>query len=46
MQALADIFLAEEALQVAYEMQAQREAIRAYAASLMGVESVKPVIAF
>ena len=46
MQALADIFLAEEALQVAYEMQAQREAIRAYAASLMGVEPVKPVIAF
>ena len=31
-QALADIFLAEEALQVAYEIRAQQEAIRAYAA--------------
>ena len=46
MQALADIFLAEEALQVAYELQAQREAIRAYAASLMGEELPKPIIAF
>lgn len=45
-QALADIFLAEEALQVAYELQAQQEAIRAYAASLIGVELPKPIIAF
>ena len=45
-QALADIFLAEEALQVAYELRAQQEAIRAYAASLMGRELPKPIIAF
>ena len=45
-QALADIFLAEEALQVAYELQAQQEAIRAYAASLIGEELPKPIIAF
>lgn len=45
-QALADMFLAEEALQVAYELQAQQEAIRAYAASLIGVELPKPIIAF
>ena len=45
-QALANIFLAEEALQVAYELQAQQEAIRAYAASLIGVELPKPIIAF
>ena len=44
--ALADMFLAEEALQVAYELQAQQEAIRAYAASLIGVEMPKPIIAF
>ena len=45
-QALADIFLAEEALQVAYELQAQQEAIRAYAASLEGKALPKPIIAF
>ena len=45
-QALADIFLAEEALQVAYQLQAQQEAVRAYAASLMGQELPKPIIAF
>ena len=45
-QALADIFLAEEDLQVAYELQAQQEAIRAYAASLEGIELPKPIIAF
>lgn len=45
-QALADIFLAEEALQVAYELRAQQEAIRAYAASLTGQELPKPIIAF
>lgn len=45
-QALADMFLAEEALQVAYELQAQQEAIRAYAASLIGEELPKPIIAF
>lgn len=45
-QALADIFLAEEALQVAYQLQAQQEAIRAYAASLTGQEQAKPIIAF
>ena len=45
-QALVDIFLAEEALQVAYELRAQQEAIRAYAASLTGEELPKPIIAF
>jgi len=45
-QALADIFLAEEALQVAYELQAQQEVIRAYAASLIGEKLPKPIIAF
>lgn len=44
-QALVDIFLAEEALQVAYELRAQQEAIRAYAASLTGEELPKPIIA-
>ena len=44
-QALADIFLAEEALQVAYELRAQQEAIRAYAASLTGEEPAKAIIA-
>ena len=44
-QALADIFLAEEALQVAYELRAQQEAIRAYAASLTGEELPKTIIA-
>ena len=45
-QALVDIFLAEEALQVAYELRAQQETIRAYAASLTGRELPKPIIAF
>ena len=45
-QALADIFLAEEALQVAYERRAQQDAIRAYAASIMGEEAPKPIIAY
>ena len=45
-QALVDIFLAEEALQVAYELRAQQEAIRAYAASLTGRELPKRIIAF
>ena len=45
-QALVDIFLAEEALQVAYELRAQQEAIRAYAASLTGQELPRPIIAF
>ena len=45
-QALVDIFLAEEALQVAYELRAQQEAIRAYAASLTGEEPAKAIIAF
>lgn len=44
-QALVDIFLAEEALQVAYELRAQQEAIRAYAASLTWEELPKPIIA-
>ncbi|MCR5779233.1 MAG: hypothetical protein K6G70_01615 [Bacteroidaceae bacterium] len=43
-QALADIYLAEEALQVAYEIRGQQEAIRAYAASLTGEEPAKPII--
>ncbi len=47
-QALADIYLAEAALQVAYQQQAQAEAMRAYAASLEGEEtpSAQPIIAF
>ena len=45
-QALVDIYLAEEALQVAYELQAQQEELRAYAASLTGEEPAKPIIAF
>ena len=45
-QALADIYLAEEALQVAYELRAQQEAIRAYAASLAGEDVPKPVVAY
>ena len=45
-QALADIFLAEEALQVAYELQAQQEAIRAYAVSLTNEDMPQPIIAF
>lgn len=45
-QALADIYLAEMALQVAYERQAQAEALRAYAASITGEEIAQPIIAF
>ncbi|MBP5770226.1 MAG: hypothetical protein J6W75_02555 [Bacteroidaceae bacterium] len=45
-QALVDLYLAEEILQVAYELQAQREAIRAYATSLTGEEMPKQLIAF
>ena len=45
-QALADIYLAEVALQVAYKQQAQAEAARAYAASITGEEREKPIIAF
>ena len=45
-QALADIYLAEMALQVAYERQAQAEALRAYAASLTGEEIPKAIIAY
>ena len=45
-QALVDLFLAEEALQVAYELQAQQEVLRAYAASLKGKETPKAIIAF
>jgi hypothetical protein len=48
-QALVDIYLAEEALQVAYELQAQQEELRAFAASLTGAEEEpqpQPIIAF
>lgn len=45
-QALADIYLAEMALQVAYERQAQAEALRAYAASITGEEIPKAIIAY
>ena len=48
-QALVDIYLAEEALQVAYELQAQQEELRAYVASLTGAEEKpqpQPIIAF
>ncbi|MCR5333899.1 MAG: hypothetical protein K6E45_03135 [Bacteroidaceae bacterium] len=45
-QALADIFFAEVALQVDYELSAQQEELRAYAASLTGQELPKTVIAF
>lgn len=47
-QALVNIYLAEEALQVAYELQAQQEELRTHVASLMGVEEPQPqpVIAF
>ena len=37
-QALVDIYLAEEALQVVYEQQAQTEELRAFTASLQGKE--------
>ena len=45
-QALVDIYLSEEALQVSYKLQAQQETIRAYAASLSGEETRQPIIAF
>lgn len=45
-QALADIYLAEVALQVVYERQAQAEALRAYAASITDEEVTQPIIAF
>jgi len=45
-QALADIYLAEVALQVAYEQRAQAEALRTYAASITGEETPEPIIAF
>ena len=45
-QALADIYLAEAALQVVYERKAQAEALRAYAASITGEEIPKAIIAF
>ena len=47
-QALADIYLAEAALQVAYRRQAQAEALRAYATSFEEEEATpaQPIIAF
>lgn len=47
-QALVDIYLAEAALQVAYQRRAQAEALRAYSASLEGKETppAQPIIAF
>ena len=48
-QALADMYLAETALQVAYEQQAQAQALRAYAASLEDEEEetpAQPIMAF
>jgi len=47
-QALADIYLAEVALQVAYRQQEQQQAVEAYAASLVGEEpsAATPIIAF
>ena len=47
-QALADIYLAEVALQVAYQQQERQQAVEAYAASLVGEEpsSATPIIAF
>ncbi|MBR6194516.1 MAG: hypothetical protein IKQ58_03505 [Prevotella sp.] len=47
-QALADIYLAEAALQVAYRRQAQAEALRAYAISFEEEEAApaQPIIAF
>lgn len=47
-QALVDMFLAETALQVAYEQQAQRERVRAYLMSLIGndPENEPQIIAF
>jgi hypothetical protein len=47
-QALADIYLAEVALQVAYQQQERQQAVEAYAASLVGEEpsAATPIIAF
>ncbi len=47
-QALADIYLAEAALQVAYRRQAQAEALRAYAISFEEEDAApaQPIIAF
>ena len=47
-QALADIYLAEAALQVAYRRQAQAEALRAYTVSFEEEEAAPPqtIIAF
>jgi len=47
-QALADIYLAEVALQVAYQQQERQQAVEAYAASLFGEEpsAATPIIAF
>jgi hypothetical protein len=47
-QALADIYLAEAALQVVYRRQAQAEALRAYAISFEEEEAApaQPIIAF
>ena len=47
-QALVDIYLAEEALQVAYELQAQQAELRAYVASLRGEDEpqAQAIIAF
>ena len=45
-QALADIYLAEVALQVAYRKQAAEEAVRAYQAGITGEETPQPIIAF
>ena len=45
-QVLADIYLAEVALQVAYRKQAAEEAVRAYQAGITGEETQQPIIAF
>ena len=47
-QALVDIFLAEEVLQVAYEMHEQTEPLRAYIATLEGreLETSHQIISF
>jgi len=45
-QALADIYLAEVALQVAYRKQAAEEAVRAYQAGITGEKTQQPIIAF
>lgn len=45
-QAMADIYLAEAALQVTYQQREQVEALRAYVASITGEETPKAIIAF